>query len=1026
MAYEDNRELRELVEKLRESEQKYRDLFENANDLIVVLNMEGVIEEVNRAVEEKVGLSREKIVGRRVEEFIHPDFHSMLRKRVSQILETKRSPDSFQEYRVIDAKGETFWVEGRGRPILKDGKVVGIQVIMRDVTQRKRAEEALRESEEKYRSLVENSHTGIYIIQDGVYKFVNQKLCEITGYSKEELIGMDFRRLIAPESSHVIEGSLKRQRGEAGAARFEFKGLRKDGERRDALVYSVPIIYKGKPAVQGNLIDITDIKRAQEKLKMLASIVENVSEAICSMDLEGRITYWNAHAETLFGYAKEEIIGKHISVLVPEDRKGEVEYCMKLASERGYISGFETERVKKNGERFPVELTATALRDDKGEIKGFISIMRDITQRKRAEEELHRRLDQLQTIYHMADAVSRAGAIDEIYEEALNALQRTLKADRAAILLFDQHGVMRFKAWRGLSEEYRKAVEGHSPWSPKEKKPQPILIPNVAEDSSLGKLRSVILREGIHAMGFIPLVYQGKLLGKFMSYYNKPHRFSEEEVQLAQTIASHIAFVIERKRAEEALRESEEKYRELFENANDLIVVFNIDGVIEDVNRAVEETVGLSRDKIVGRRVADFIHPDFHNELRERVALMLKIKSSPESFQEYRIVDAKGRTIWVEARGRPILKNGEVVGIQAIMRDITQRKRAEEALRESEEKYRTLIDSALDSIFLHDLEGNILEVNRAAAERLGYAKEELLNMKIQDIVPEERRSRFPEIIKELLEKKSIFFESDHLRRDGTTYPVEVSARLMEFRGKKVVLAISRDVTQRKQMERQIIISEKLASLGVLAAGIAHELNNPLNNIYLLAQLIKEDMRSGKARKEDVEMILQQVQRASNIIRGLLEFSREGFVNFEEVDINAAIEEMLGFLGDIIERHRVRVVKKLEAVPKVAGDKTMLQQVLVNLITNACHAMPRGGEIRITTRRRNGVVEIQISDTGVGIKKEHLSRIFDPFFTTKERNGTGLGLAVSHSIIKRHGGEISVESEPGKGSTFRIVLPALRG
>ena len=1026
MACENNQELKKLIEKLRESEQRYRDLFENANDLILIFNMEGVIEEVNRAVEERVGLSRDRIVGRRIEEFIHPDFHPRLRERISEILKTKRSPESYEEYQVIDAKGKTFWVEARGRPIIRDGEVVGVQVIMRDITQRKRTEEALRESEEKYRSLVENSHTGIYIIQDGVYKFVNQKLCEITGYSREELIGMDFRKLIAPESSHIIEDSLKRQRGEAGAACFEFKGLRKDGERRDALVYSVPIIYKGRPAVQGNLIDITDIKRAQEKLKLLASIVENVSEAICSMDLEGRITYWNAYAETLFGYTKEEIIGKHISVLVPEDRKGEIEYCMKLASERGYISGFETERVKKSGERFPVELTATALRDDKGEIKGFISIMRDITQRKRAEEELHRRLDQLQTIYHMADAVSRAGAIDEIYEEALNALQRTLKADRAAILLFDRDGVMRFKAWRGLSEEYRKAVEGHSPWPREEKKPEPILIPNVAEDPSLGELKPVILREGIHAMGFIPLVYQGRLLGKFMSYYNKPHNFSEEEVRLAKTIASHIAFVIERKRAEEALRESEEKYRELFENANDLIVVFDIDGVIEEVNRAVEETLGLSRDEIVGKRVADFIHPDFHNELRERVALMVRIKRSPESFQEYRIVDAEGRSRWVEARGRPILKNGEVVGVQAIMRDITQRKRTEEALRESEEKYRTLIDSALDSIFLHDLDGNILEANMAAAKRLGYTKEELLNMRIQDIIPEDRRRKYPEVVKELLEKKSIFFESEHLRRDGTTYPVEVSARLMEFRGRKVVLAISRDVSQRKQMERQIIISEKLASLGVLAAGIAHELNNPLNNIYLLAQLIREDLRSGKVKEEDVKMILQQVQRASNIIRGLLEFSREGFVNFEEVDVNSAIEEMLDFLGDIIKRHRVRIVKKLEAVPKVAGDKTMLQQVLVNLITNACQAMPKGGEIRITTRKSDGRVEIEISDTGVGIKKEHLSRIFDPFFTTKERNGTGLGLAVSHSIIKRHGGEITVESELGRGSTFRIVLPALRG
>ena len=897
MAAEDGK-LKELVRKLKESESRYRELFENANDLIVVFNTAGVIEDVNRAVERCVGLRREEIIGRRVEEFVRPDYHSRLRQRISQVVETKSSPTEYEEYPVMDAEGRTFWVEARGRPIIKNGEVVGIQAIMRDITQRKRAEEALRESEQKYRSLVENSHTGIYIIQDGVIKFVNQKLCEITGYSREELIGMDFRRLVAPESSHVIEESFRRQRGEAGAACFEFVGVRKDGEKRIALAYSVPIIYEGRPAVQGNLIDITEIKRTQDRLQMLASIVENVSEAICSMDVEGRITYWNAYAETLFGYTKDEIIGKPISLLVPPERRREIQECMKQTAERGYISGYETERVKKNGERFPVELTATALRDEKGEVRGFIAIMRDITQRKRAEAELRRRIEHLHTIFHMSEAVNRAKAIEEVYEEALNALQRALRADRAAILLFED-GAMRFKAWRGLSDEYRKAVEGHSPWEPGEKDPQPILVPDVESDSSVGELKEVILREGIRAMAFIPLVYGDRLLGKFMSYYNQPHSFNEEEVQLAQTIASHIAFVIERKRAEEALRESEEKYR-------------------------------------------------------------------------------------------------------------------------------SLVDSALDSIFLHELDGRILEVNRTAAERLGYSKEELLRMSIQDIIPEERRERYPKVVQELLKKKSIFFESDHLRKDGSTYPVEVSAKLVDFRGRKVVLAISRDVSQRKQMERQIIVSEKLASLGVLAAGIAHELNNPLNNIYLLAQLIKEDLRSGRVKEEDLDMILKQVQRASNIIRGLLEFSREGFISFEEVDVNSALEEILEFLRDIIEQHRVRVVKRLRVVPKVAGDKTMLQQVFANLITNACHAMPQGGELRIATRRSNGRVEIEISDTGVGIKKEHLSRIFDPFFTTKERNGTGLGLAVSHSIIKRHGGEISVESEPGKGSTFRISLPALRG
>ncbi|NOZ83022.1 MAG: PAS domain S-box protein, partial [Euryarchaeota archaeon] len=174
-----------------------------------------------------------------------------------------------------------------------------------------------RESEElqMYRSFVENSLTGVYILQDNIFRFVNSRMCELTGYSREELVGMDFRKLISPESREVIKGSELRQMHLSGAELVELRGVRKDGSIRDVLVYSVPVTYRGKPAVQGSVIDITELKRAERKLRMLADIAENVSEAICCTDAQGRITYWNAHAEKLFGYSRQELIGRHVSLL---------------------------------------------------------------------------------------------------------------------------------------------------------------------------------------------------------------------------------------------------------------------------------------------------------------------------------------------------------------------------------------------------------------------------------------------------------------------------------------------------------------------------------------------------------------------------------------------------------------------------------------------------------------------------------------------------------------------------------------
>jgi PAS domain S-box-containing protein len=282
---------------------------------------------------------------------------------------------------------------------------------------------------------------------------------------------------------------------------------------------------------------------AEAGRQRMADVLESITDSFFSMDRECRITDVNQRAASFLGKRRDELIGKILWEEIPQDKETEFyRQYHKAMAEQVPVHFEGLSRIAENtwfeAHAYPTE-------------EGLSVYFRDITERKRDEEKLRQHIEQLQTIYNLTDAVSRAQEIEEIYEEALNGLERTLKTDRASILLYDADGTLRFKAWRGLSEGYRRAVEGHSPWSRDEKNPRPILVPDVKKDESLGELRSLILGEGIRAMGFIPLVYERRLLGKFMFYYNAPNSFGDEQVQIAQTLSSHVAFALGRKQAEQ-------------------------------------------------------------------------------------------------------------------------------------------------------------------------------------------------------------------------------------------------------------------------------------------------------------------------------------------------------------------------------------------------------------------------------------------------------------------------------------------
>ena len=297
---------------------------------------------------------------------------------------------------------------------------------------------------------------------------------------------------------------------------------------------------------------------SQSHAQRLAAIVESSDDSIISTDLNGTIATWNKGAAKLFGYEADEVIGKRITILFPPELLNEEELILVRIRRGERVEHYETVRQRKDGTPIQLSLTVSPIWDTAGQVVGASKIARDITLRKRFEE------SQV-ALYDFTDRLFRAKSTDDIYGAALDAIIRALGCERASILRFDELNVMKFMAWRGLSENYRQAVEGHSPWTRESKDPQPIFIPDIEAAELDTSLKATIKAEGIAALAFIPLTTMGGLVGKFMTYYTAPHSFTEAEIRVAVTIARQLGFGLERMRAEEE-RQSAEDAKELLLN----------------------------------------------------------------------------------------------------------------------------------------------------------------------------------------------------------------------------------------------------------------------------------------------------------------------------------------------------------------------------------------------------------------------------------------------------------------------------
>lgn len=348
-------------------------------------------------------------------------------------------------------------------------------------------------------------------------------------------------------------------------------------------------------------------------------------------------------------------------------------------------------------------------------------------------------------------------------------------------------------------------------------------------------------------------------------------------------------------------------------------------------------------------------------------------------------------------------------------------------LRESEQRYRSFFEHASEGILVVDSEdGSLLEANRRFREISAYSKAHLADMKIQDLRPDDDEGPFDSFVSGLFNNCENFTDIPIRSGEGVFY-VDITASTLILGGRNVFQCLIRDVTDEKKVLQQMINSERLASLGELAAAVAHEVNNPMQTVLAYTHLLLEDMELDDEKKEWLQMMAGEASRVKKIVQSLLEFARRREPEFAELDVNEVVESVMTLIENQARTHKVEIRREVQAgLPLVTGDASQLQQVFMNVAINAIEAMTEGGTLTVSTLATDGEsVEIAFSDTGCGMAEEDAPRIFEPFFSTKEK-GTGLGLSVSHGIVSSHGGDIRAESTPGKGTRITVVLPARKG
>ncbi len=732
-------------------------------------------------------------------------------------------------------------------------------------------------------------------------------------------------------------------------------------------------------------------------------LVENANSIILRMDVTGRISYINRFAEEFFGYGAEEILGRNVvGTIVPEvDRAGrnlrEMIEDIGRNPER-YVNNVNENR-RRDGESVWILWTNKPIRDDRGQVVEILCIGSDMTVRKQSEEMLER--------YELLAAHSRDIILFMRREDG-----RILEANRAAE-----------KAY-GYSREQLLGLGIHDLRAPETRGTIPEQMARADEE---GGLFETDHRRSDGSTFPVEVSSRGETIGG------------------VRTLISVVRDITERRQAEADLRAHEERLRLALEATHQ--------GWFDLRVGTGEVIVSPEYFRIIGYEPQEFtatvdgwiaaIHPD------DRDAVVRAYRDCLESGEtgsmEYRRQTKTGGWKWIRSIGRVVEYDSAKRPLRMIgtHTDISERKKVEEALQESQERFRELAELLPESIFEMDPDGNLAFVNQKAFDLFGYSRDDFeAGLNCMDMLSPEERQRAGENIGRIMRGEKIgHTEYRMLKKDGTAFLAALRSSPIYRNGRPVGLrGVVIDMTESRMLEAQLRQAAKMEAVGTLAGGIAHDFNNLLQAIHGFAELLILKRGEHGAGDRELKEICTAARRGGELTRQLLAFSRKMESHLEPVELNRVLGDVRRLLERTIPKMISIELQLAEDLPRVHADASQMEQILMNLTLNARDAMPEGGRLSIETKSflldattwRGGpdlppgrYVRLTVSDTGQGMDGATLEHIFDPFFTTKEvGKGTGLGLAMVYGIVQNHHGHVLCRSEPGRGTSFEIYLPAI--
>ena len=824
--------------------------------------------------------------------------------------------------------------------------------------------------------------------------------------------------------------------------------------------------------------DITKRKEAEDALRNEKQRFQTLSDqapfGMMLINKEGTFKYVNPKFRQLFGYDLDD---------VPNGKT----WFRKAYPDPTYRHRVISDWLSDLAKAYPAEkrsrvFTATC-KDGSQKTVDFISVQleagenlvtcEDFTDQIRAEEALRKSEEESRKLAEENAIMAEIGRIisstlniDDVYERFAERVRDLIPFDRITIRTINpKDNTVTIAYISGV--DIKKHQTGFSTPLPRSVAEECVRTQSgfLLQSESFDEVKSRFpnlfpsFQAGLQSMIFAPLISKDQVIGVLSIQTTKPKAYTQRDLRLAEKVGSQIAgavanvlLFIQLKRAEEAMRESEEKFRDLYDHAPVGYHEYDKEGRITKVNRTDLEMLGYTSEELIGQPIWKL---NVGEEIvREQVLAKLAGALPPGQNLE-RIYKKKDGTIFpVLIQDRLTLdEKGQISGIRCTIQDITEHKQSEEALRQSEERYRTILENIEDGYYEVDLPGNFTFFNDSLCRMLGYSRDELIGMGNDRYTDQENRKKLFQAFNRVYRTGEPVkgFDWEVIRKDGRKLYGEVSVSLIRsstgepvgFRG------IARDITERKRAEKemaalqeQLTQSQKMEAVGRLAGGIAHDFNNLLTVIKGYTQLSLLDLKENNPLWENIQEIQKATERAANLTRQLLAFSRRQILDPKVLDLNSLLRDTEKMLRRMIGEDIELVTRLSEGLGKVKIDPGQIEQVVLNLAVNARDAMPSGGKLTIETANAQSdegyalthlgltpghYVRLSVSDTGVGMSREVQEKAFDPFFTTKEKGkGTGLGLSTVHGIVTQSGGKIWVYSDPGHGTTFKIYFPTIEG